>query len=129
MKKIILIVIALFGLIAIAVDQRTNLLIYLMTTEGLPDLLEPKDEGDESEGGEDVDSKSSEDSDDVEPESSESNDVESTDDETSQEAIVLNSQNFETDEKLIKFATLQEQLDLQYEGHENYGDKLVKVSG
>ena len=129
MKKIILIVIALFGLIAIAVDQRTNLLIYLMTTEGLPDLLEPKDEGDESEGGEDVDSKSSEDSDDVEPESSESNDVESTDDETSQEAIVLNTQNFETDEKLIKFATLQEQLDLQYEGHENYGDKLVKVSG
>ena len=51
------------------------------------------------------------------------------DDVTSQEAIVLNTQNFETDEKLIKFATLQEQLDLQYEGHENYGDKLVKVSG
>ena len=47
LKKIILIVIALFGLIAIVVDQRTNLLIYLMTTEGLPDLLEPKDEGDE----------------------------------------------------------------------------------
>ena len=42
---------------------------------------------------------------------------------------VLNSQNFETNEKLIKFATLQEQLDSQYEGHENYGDKLVKVSG
>ena len=51
------------------------------------------------------------------------------DDVTSQEAIVLNTQNFETDEKLIKFATLQEQLDSQYEGHENYGDKLVKVSG
>ena len=39
------------------------------------------------------------------------------------------SQNFETNEKLIKFATLQEQLDSQYEGHENYGDKLVKASG
>ncbi len=48
---------------------------------------------------------------------------------TSQDSIVLNSQNVESNEKLIKFATLQEQLDLQYEGHENYGDKLVKVSG
>ena len=47
LKKIILIAIALFGLITIVVDQRTNLLIYSMTTEGLPDLLEPKDEGDE----------------------------------------------------------------------------------
>ena len=51
------------------------------------------------------------------------------DEATSQDSIVLNSQNFETNEKLIKFATLQEQLDSQYEGHENYGDKLVKVSG
>ena len=51
------------------------------------------------------------------------------DETASQESIVLNSQNFETNEKLIKFATLQEQLDSQYEGHENYGDKLVKVSG
>ena len=47
MKKIILIVVTLLGLIAIVVDQRTNLLIYSMTTEELPDLLEPKDEGDE----------------------------------------------------------------------------------
>ena len=46
-----------------------------------------------------------------------------------QDTIVLNTQNIETDEQLIKFATLQEQLDFQYEGHENYGDKLVKVSG
>ena len=38
-------------------------------------------------------------------------------------------EHFETNEKLIKFATLQEQLDSQYEGHENYGDQLVKVSG
>ncbi len=51
------------------------------------------------------------------------------DEATSQDSIVLNTQNLETDEKLIKFATLQEQLDLHYEGHENYGDKLVKVSG
>ena len=48
---------------------------------------------------------------------------------TSQDSIVLNSQNVESNEKLIKFATLQEQLDSHYEGHENYGDKLVKVSG
>ena len=47
LKKIILIALALLGLIAIVVDQRTNLLIYSMTTEELPDLLEPKDEGDE----------------------------------------------------------------------------------
>ena len=47
MKKIILIVVTLLGSIAIVVDQRTNLLIYSMTTEELPDLLEPKDEGDE----------------------------------------------------------------------------------
>ena len=46
-----------------------------------------------------------------------------------QDTIFLNTQNIETDEQLIKFATLQEQLDTQYEGHENYGDKLVKVSG
>ena len=46
LKKIILIVVTLLGLIAIVVDQRTNLLIYSMTTEELPDLLEPKDEGD-----------------------------------------------------------------------------------
>ena len=46
-----------------------------------------------------------------------------------QDNIVLNTQNFDADEKLLKFATLQEQLDSQYEGHENYGDKLVKVSG
>ena len=51
------------------------------------------------------------------------------DEATSQDSIVLNSQNVESNEKLIKFATLQEQLDSHYEGHENYGDKLVKVSG
>ena len=43
-----------------------------------------------------------------------------------QDNIVLNTQNFDANEKLLKFATLQEQLDSQYEGHENYGDKLVK---
>ena len=45
MKIIIPIMAALLVLGAIMIDQRTNLFIYAMTTNELPELLPPKDEG------------------------------------------------------------------------------------
>ncbi len=54
--------------------------------------------------------------------------LEEIDDISSQDTVDLNTQNLETDKKLIKFSTLQEQLDSQFEDHENYGDKLVKAT-
>ena len=47
MKTTILITTILLILVSIIVDQRTNLLIYSMTSGELPELLEPKDEGEE----------------------------------------------------------------------------------
>ena len=44
-KVIISIIAALLVLGAIIIDQRTNLFIYAMTSNELPELLPPKDEG------------------------------------------------------------------------------------
>ena len=45
LKATILITAALLILVSIIVDQRTNLLVYSMTSSEFPELLEPKDEG------------------------------------------------------------------------------------
>ena len=47
MKTIILITVTLLVLGSIVIDQRANILIYSMTASELPELLEPKDEGEE----------------------------------------------------------------------------------
>ena len=47
MKTTILITATLLVLVSIVVNQRANLFIYLMTSSELPELLEPKDEGEE----------------------------------------------------------------------------------
>lgn len=47
LKTIILITATLLVLLSIIVDQRINIVIYSMTSSELPELLEPKDEGDE----------------------------------------------------------------------------------
>ena len=46
-KTIVLITASLLVLASIIVNQRANLLIYSMTLRELPELLEPKDEGEE----------------------------------------------------------------------------------
>ena len=47
LKTIVLITATLLVLASIIVNQRANLLIYSMTSSELPELLEPKDEGEE----------------------------------------------------------------------------------
>ena len=47
MTKIILTTFTLLVLALVIVDQRINILIHSMTSNELPELLEPKDEGDE----------------------------------------------------------------------------------
>ena len=47
LKTTVLITATLLVLASIIVNQRTNLLIYSMTSGELPELLEPKDEGEE----------------------------------------------------------------------------------
>ncbi|SVE62129.1 uncharacterized protein METZ01_LOCUS514983, partial [marine metagenome] len=47
LKTTILITATLLVLVSIVVNQRANLFIYLMTSSELPELLEPKDEGEE----------------------------------------------------------------------------------
>ena len=46
-----------------------------------------------------------------------------------QDNLALDAQNPELEEKVVKFASLQDQIDLEFEEHENYGDKILKVSG
>ena len=46
-----------------------------------------------------------------------------------QDNLALVAQNPELEEKVVKFASLQDQIDLEFEEHENYGDKILKVSG
>ena len=48
---------------------------------------------------------------------------------TTQDNLALDAQNPELEEKVVKFASLQDQIDLEFEEHENYGDKILKVSG
>ena len=50
LKTTILITATLLVLVSIVVNQRANLFIYLMTSSELPELLEPKDEGEEVTG-------------------------------------------------------------------------------
>ena len=46
-----------------------------------------------------------------------------------QDNLALDNQNPELEEKVVKFASLQDQIDLEFDEHENYGDKILKVSG
>ena len=46
-----------------------------------------------------------------------------------QDNLALDAQNPELEEKVVKFASLQDQIDLEFDEHENYGDKILKVSG
>ena len=47
LKKTVLMIISLMILVIVTVNQRANLLIYSMTSDELPELLEPREEGDE----------------------------------------------------------------------------------
>jgi len=47
LKKTVLMIISLMILVIVTVNQRVNLLIYSMTSDELPELLEPREEGDE----------------------------------------------------------------------------------
>ncbi len=46
-----------------------------------------------------------------------------------QDNLALDNQSPELEEKVVKFASLQDQIDLEFDEHENYGDKILKVSG
>ena len=48
---------------------------------------------------------------------------------STQDNLALDAQNPELEEKVVKFASLQDQIDLEFDEHENYGDKILKVSG
>ena len=45
-----------------------------------------------------------------------------------QENLALDSQSLDLEEKVVNFASLQDQIDLEFEGYENYGDKLTKAN-
>jgi hypothetical protein len=46
-----------------------------------------------------------------------------------QDNLALDTQSPEIEEKVVKFASLQDQINLEFDEHENYGDKILKVSG
>ena len=46
-----------------------------------------------------------------------------------QDNLALDSQSPDLEENVVKFASLQDQIDLEFDEHENYGDKILKVSG
>ena len=52
-----------------------------------------------------------------------------TEETPTQDNLALDNQNPELEEKVVKFASLQDQIDLEFDEHENYGDKILKVSG
>ena len=52
-----------------------------------------------------------------------------TEESPTQDNLALKAQNPDLEEKVVKFASLQDQIDLEFEEHENYGDKILKVSG
>jgi VCBS repeat-containing protein len=45
-----------------------------------------------------------------------------------QDDLSLNIENPQLDEKIVEFASLQDQINLEFDGYENYGDKLTKAS-
>ena len=45
-----------------------------------------------------------------------------------QDDLSLNIENLQLDEKIVEFASLQDQINLEFDGYENYGDKLTKAS-
>ena len=52
-----------------------------------------------------------------------------TEEAPAQDNLALDTQSAEIEEKVVKFASLQDQINLEFEEHENYGDKILKVSG
>ena len=45
-----------------------------------------------------------------------------------QDDLSLNIENLQLDEKIVEFASLQDQINLEFDGYENYGYKLTKAS-
>ena len=43
--------------------------------------------------------------------------------------LSLNMNQQEIEGNIVEFASLQDQINLEFEGYENYGDKFTKVSG
>jgi hypothetical protein len=52
-----------------------------------------------------------------------------TEEAPAQDNLALDTQSAEIEEKVVKFASLQDQINLEFDEHENYGDKILKVSG
>ena len=52
-----------------------------------------------------------------------------TEEAPAQDNLALDTQSPEIEEKVVKFASLQDQINLEFDEHENYGDKILKVSG
>ena len=52
-----------------------------------------------------------------------------TEETPAQDNLALDVQSPDLEEKVVKFASLQDQIDLEFDEHENYGDKILKVSG
>ena len=42
--------------------------------------------------------------------------------------LSLNMDQPQINEKIVEFASLQDQINLEFDGYENYGDKLTKVT-
>ena len=104
----------------VTVDEKGQ--IILESNDGSrDDVLNPNDSSNDDNQIEDPNNQSNLDNAPVIPEI-----IEET---PAQDNLALDNQNPELEEKVVKFASLQDQIDLEFDEHENYGDKILKVSG
>ncbi len=104
----------------VTVDEKGQ--IILESNDGSrDDVLNPNDSSNDDNQIEDPNNQSNLDNTPVMPEI-----IEET---PAQDNLALDNQNPELEEKVVKFASLQDQIDLEFDEHENYGDKILKVSG
>jgi len=104
----------------VTVDEKGQ--IILESNDGSrDDVLNPNDSSNDDNQIEDPNNQSNLDNAPVLPEI-----IEET---PAQDNLALDAQSPDLEEKVVKFASLQDQIDLEFEEHENYGDKILKVSG
>ncbi len=104
----------------VTVDEKGQ--IILESNDGSrDDVLNPNDSSNDDNQIEDPNNQSNLDNAPVLPEI-----IEET---PAQDNLALDAQSPDLEEKVVKFASLQDQIDLEFDEHENYGDKILKVSG
>ncbi len=105
----------------VTVDDKGQIILESSEDQIRDDVLNPNDSNNDDNQREDPNNQSKLDNVPVLPKIAEET--------PTQDNLALDAQSPDLEEKVVKFASLQDQIDLEFDEHENYGDKILKVSG